>query len=145
MEVKEIIHKMHVFQHIHRNELRRIMESEGLYYGQLPILEYVKKNGRCTQKEIADYLQVSPPSIATSVKRLVKRGYLSKTIDENDQRATLIELTEAGAALSETCRIQFDALDERIFAQVSEVERQQLYDLLCFLIENVKKEGIDHD
>lgn len=92
MNYREIVFSLNKFFREHRNCIHEIMESEGLFYGQLPILEVVKKLGSCTQKEISKELGVTPPSVTTSVKRLVKKGYLEKKTDENDLRNTQLQL-----------------------------------------------------
>lgn len=116
------------------------MESEGLFYGQLPILETVKHLGECTQREIAKTLEVTPPSVATSVKRLVKKGYLVKKTDENDQRNTIITITESGLQKTIACREKFDRLDQHIFSVLSEDECYTLVELINKLNESIVKE-----
>ena len=53
--------------------LRRIWIQKGqtdaeLYFGQLPILEYIHDHPFWTQAEIAEHLCVTPASISTSTK-----------------------------------------------------------------------------
>lgn len=143
MKPREIIKMMHQFNHEHRNQIQKIMESEGLFYGQLPILETVKNLGCCTQKEIVNALQVTPPSVATSVKRLVKKGYLAKKTDEKDQRNTLISITDSGRLKAHACRQKFDEMDERVFSVLSDEEREFMADILDKL--NVSIRGECHD
>lgn len=140
MRPKEIIKSFHKFNRLHSNCIRSIMESEGLFYGQLPILEVVQEKGSCTQKEIVDSLQVSAPSVNTSVKRLVKKGYLKKQVDENDQRASLVSITPLGKIQTQACRNKFDEMDERVFKGLSAEERENLLTVMQFLIDNVSKE-----
>ena len=144
MAPREIIHKLHAFNQMHRSAVRQIMESEGLYYGQLPILEIVSEKGRCTQKEIADALKVSAPSVAVSIKRLVKHGLLIKSTDENDQRANLVSVSEKGQEITKACRRKFNELDARIFADFTEQDMIQLHSLIDKLNQQIEKEG-QHD
>lgn len=140
MEVREIIKAMLDFNHVHRYYIQQIMESEGLFYGQLPILEVVKTKGSCTQKEIANQLKVTPPSVTTSVKRLEKKGYLKKSIDSKDQRNTLITITEEGKKKAEACRDKFDRIDAYFFRVLSEEECETLKKILFKLNEAIGKE-----
>ena len=144
MKPRDIIHSMHIFNRIHRSCIQQIMESEGLFYGQLPILEAVKEKGCCTQKELVQILGVTAPSIATSIKRLVKKGYLSKKIDEKDQRNTLITITPAGNLKTQACRKKFDELDERVFEVLNAEEKETLVLLIAKLNDSIKKENV-HD
>lgn len=141
MERKQLVRSISTFNRAHRYQIQKIMESEGLFYGQLPILETVKNLGSCTQKEIAAQLHVSAPSVATSVKRLVKKGYLTKKIDEKDQRNSRVEITENGRMKSEACREKFDKLDQRVFCDLSEEECDMLAHILEKLNNAVGKEN----
>lgn len=140
MELKEIVYSFGRFQRHHVSQIRQIMENEGLFYGQLPILECVLKKGCCTQREIVEDLEISAPSVATSVKRLVKKGYLEKSISEKDQRVTLISVTELGKEKTQICRNKFNALDQKVFSVLSEDEREMLQDMMQRLIHQLKEE-----
>ncbi len=143
MEIRELIQTMRTFQLLHRQQLQQIMESEGIFWGQLPILEEIRKRGCCTQKELVTTLQVSPPSIATSIKRLVKNGYLQKEISQRDQRCTRISITPKGDEMCIRCREKFDEMDAKVFLGISEHDKQFLYNILLTLkqnIENIKEE-----
>ena len=140
MENRETIKLLMEFNRLHRSQVQEIMESEGLYFGQLPILEVVHSLGCCTQKEIANKLKVTPPTVATSVKRLMKKGYLTKSIDENDQRNTLISITEEGKAKTCACRRKFDELDSKIFMSFAKDEKELLSNLLVKLNNSFEKE-----
>lgn len=143
MEPKEIVKSITMFNRMHRGQIRKIMESEGLFYGQLPILETVRTKGCCTQREIANALNVTPPSVATSVKRLVKKGYLAKKTDEKDQRITLITITDSGNLKTQACREKFDKMDKRIFKALSDQECEALTHILDKLNESMRKENED--
>jgi DNA-binding MarR family transcriptional regulator len=62
----------------------------------LGLLDRMKKNNDHTVMNIAKYLQVSPPVISNSVKSLIRKGYLKKVLNTNDNRVYFLELTEQG-------------------------------------------------
>ena len=62
----------------------------------LGILERMKKNNDHTVMNIAKYLQVSPPVISNSIKSLIRKGYLNKVLNPEDNRIFFLELTEKG-------------------------------------------------
>ena len=144
MNYREIVFSMGKFNREHRNRIHTIMESEGLFYGQLPILEVVKKLGSCTQKEISKELGVTPPSVTTSVKRLVKKGYLEKKADEKDLRNTRITITESGLEKTLACRKKFDEFDAQSFSALTEEECELFKTLIDKLIQSMEKEDT-HD
>ena len=62
----------------------------------LGFLERMKKNNNHTVMNIAKYLQVSPPIISSSVKSLIRKGYIKKVLNREDNRFYFLELTEKG-------------------------------------------------
>ena len=52
--------------------------------------------GPMSQRELADHIHITPPSVNVAVQKLEKLGYIRKEQDEKDQRMTRIHLTERG-------------------------------------------------
>ena len=75
---RAILGQLNKLNLLHRIYIQRAAARNQSYFGQIPLLEYVMKNEACTQKEIADFLQVSPPTIAAAVKRLERNGMLRR-------------------------------------------------------------------
>jgi DNA-binding MarR family transcriptional regulator len=89
----------------------------------LGFLERMKKNNNHTLMNVAKYLQVSPPVISSSVKSLVRKGYLIKVLNSEDNRIFFLELTEK-AKLSNQRSFQFT---ERILGK--SVGKMTLFDI----------------
>lgn len=137
IKLRTIIFRINRLNLLHRLQIHKAATANGLYLGQLPILEAIEENHNCTQKQLSDILKVSPPSIATSVKRLQKMGLLQKIADENDLRCTHIRLTPKGQEFSEKCRQSFDKLDVQMFKGFNEAECEELFKYIERLIENL--------
>lgn len=85
----------------------------------LGLLDRMKKNNDHTVMNIAKYLQVSPPVISNSVKSLIRKGYLKKVLNTNDNRVFFLELTEQGK-LSNQRSFQFgDKLVKKSMGKLS--------------------------
>lgn len=132
-----IVRKMNRLNILHRIYIHKEATKNGLYFGQPPILEYVRDHDQCTQCEVADFMQVSPPSIATSIKRMQKAGLLEKTMDKSDQRYNRISITEKGREIVAKFRADFNKIDARLFDGFSEQEREQLCGYLDRMIANM--------
>lgn len=133
----KIARKMNKLNILHRIYIYKEASKNGLYFGQPPILEYVRDHDQCTQCELADFMQVSPPSIATSVKRMQKAGLLEKAMDQSDLRYNRISITEKGKELVRKCRQDFDKIDSQLFLGFREQECEQLCEYLDRMIENM--------
>ncbi|PWM38230.1 MAG: MarR family transcriptional regulator [Clostridiales bacterium] len=116
----KLVHRMNRLHVLHRLYINQAAIGNGLYFGQLPILELVDEHDGCTQKELADLLQVTAPAVATSVKRLQRHGLLQKIADEEDLRCNRISITEKGRQQARRVREAFDAVDARMFKGFSE-------------------------
>ena len=62
----------------------------------LGFLERMKINNSHTVMNVAKYLQVSAPVISSSVKSLIRKGYIKKVLNPEDNRIFFLELTEKG-------------------------------------------------
>ena len=90
------------------------------------------------QKELTERLHLNPSTMSEMIDKLEGSGYLKRTIDASDKRATLISLTDLGH--SRALEIQ-DEKEEKIrplFANLTEEEKQELIRLINKLITPVE-------
>lgn len=121
----------------HRNIVDKNFRENGIYFGQPPILKYLSENDNATQKEIADFLHISPPSVATSLKRMEESGLVIRVADKKDARCNNLKLTEKGKKLSEYADNLFLDIDEATFVDFSEQEIEILVKFLERMNENL--------
>ena len=119
MNYCEAVGAMHRLELLRRIKARSLMAFSGLHPGQPRMLEYIRSHPGCTQKEAADELDVTPASAAASLKRLEKAGFVSRTADA---RRNQLFITAQGVEQMEENRRQFDILDEKMFAGMTEDE-----------------------
>lgn len=82
------------------------------------------------QKDLAENAGINPSSTSEVVSRLEDDGYLIRTIDPSDKRATVLKLTEMGAVRAEEIRSEREAFLDDFFGKLTDDEKQQLSDLL---------------
>lgn len=76
-----------------------MQEKDGtpfLYQGQGNILMALGKQDGLSQRQLAEQLDISAPSVTEFVNKLVKKGLVTKTRSAKDKRVFLIHLTAAG-------------------------------------------------
>jgi DNA-binding MarR family transcriptional regulator len=76
-------------------ELRDISELRATT-GQIRLLRIVITHQRCTMQELADQLDVAPPTVTAMVKRLLSQGFVERLRDEQDWRVVRVLPTERG-------------------------------------------------
>ncbi|MBR3743229.1 MAG: winged helix-turn-helix transcriptional regulator [Clostridia bacterium] len=144
MDYFEAVGALHRLELLRRIKARSLMADSGLHPGQPRLLEYIRCHPGCTQKEAADELDVTPASAAASLKRLEKAGYVTRTQDDKDARRNQLYITEPGLArMEEHCR-QFGALDERMFAGMTDGEVAAFRNVCEKMFDNLADEGDRH-
>ncbi len=141
MELSQIAARLHKLELVRMLAHRKGMGTDGLYFGQMPVLDYVHAHPGCTQIEIADHLQVSPASIALSTKRLQKAGYLTKEVDLDNLRRKRLCLSEEGEKIRSRTREKMDLLDAWAFRGFSEEELSTLVSLVDRITMNLTGES----
>ncbi len=122
---------------LHRLCVHKEIVDSGLHFGQPPILEYIEAHENCTQREISDFLGISPPSVATSVKRLQRAGFLQKQSDKTDLRRTRLRLTPLGKQAAAQCAAILNKMEQKLFSGFSGEEMEQFSAYLDRMIDNV--------
>ncbi|HYT34914.1 MAG TPA: MarR family transcriptional regulator [Ktedonobacteraceae bacterium] len=76
-------------------ELRDISELRATT-GQIRLLRILVTRQRCTMQELADQLDVAPPTVTAMIKRLITQEFVERLRDEQDWRVVWVLPTERG-------------------------------------------------
>lgn len=77
-------------------------------------------------KEAGRVLQISPNTVSTLVRSLVRRGLLERLSDPSDRRAAMLHLTGAGSARKEKVRRQMAKAMTNALLALSDKDRRVL-------------------
>lgn len=127
---------------LHRYRVTAALSGFKIYRGQPDILGYLLQHGDCSQKELADALGVSPASIATSLKRMSKAGFIERTADETDRRINRLKITPAGKDVFFAGKAECDKIDAAMFSGFEEKEIAVFSDMLSRIADNLSGDGI---
>lgn len=108
----------------------------GLYAGQPRLMHLIRMNPGSTQNQIAKRMRVSPSSLSMSIKRMEKQKLVERVTPDNDLRRNELHLTEAGEAVSLTCKTVIMDLHQQLLAGFSEEEKETLQAYLERMMEN---------
>jgi DNA-binding MarR family transcriptional regulator len=64
--------------------------------GQIRLMRILVTHQRCMMQEIADQLDVAPPTVTAMIKRLLALGFVERVRDEQDWRVVWVSPTERG-------------------------------------------------
>lgn len=115
------------------------MQALDIQPSQHFVLVWLKRMGRAaSQTKLAELMQVSPASVARSLKGLDRDGYIARC-GGADSRCNETMITEKGQQMLDESLKLFRGLDERSYEGFSEAELVQMQGLLERLLNNLNR------
>ena len=100
---------------------------------QLRALRALRHHGTQRMSELSEHLHIAARSTTEVVEALQSRGLVERRPDPGDRRATLAELTEAGASVLTGIGAARGTEVERIFNRLSAADQAHLARILAKL------------
>lgn len=113
------------------------MEDMELNPSQAGILFILNNQGRLSQRQLAEKIGITPPSMTVTLRKLEERGFITKEPDERDQRILRICLSEAGKECIEKIKSIMKNMEEILYRGFSVEERLLFQRLLLEMRENM--------
>jgi DNA-binding MarR family transcriptional regulator len=117
----------------------KLMSEHGFYPGQAVAMVIIDQKPGISQKELANAMHVAPPTVVHIIKKLEKAGFVSKMINEKDQRSLQIQLTPAGIDAVKNIRSVFQEIFRISLDGISDEQRKELVKLLNMITSNMRK------
>ncbi len=95
----------------------------GLHGAQAPALFMLSIRGSCRIGELAEDLELGKPATTTLVARMEKAKLISRKADQDDARASLIELTKRGRGIADEIAAMIAGFDKTLVDGFSGPER----------------------
>lgn len=111
-----------------------LLKEKNIHPRQMPLIIHLSKKEGCTQKELADMMQIKPSTLNVMIWRMEKNGYIEKKQDEKDSRKSRIYFTEKGKNISDECYQSFLMIQktlEEYFTQEEQKELERLLNKFC--------------
>jgi DNA-binding MarR family transcriptional regulator len=115
--------------------------------GQFQFLMYLLKNGDgISQEELNEHLNFDKATTARAIKKLIKNGYLTKKIDDNDHRINRIFLTNKAYQIYNEMVKMNDYWERIITDNLSTEEKEIVQHILDKMLTNILKyKAKDHE
>ncbi len=97
-----------------------------------------QEKGTCTLKDLERFFCVAQPTIAGTVSRLEKKGYVEALADESDRRVKVVRLTELGRKQNRLSREKVQETERQMLTGMTEEEQRELKRLLQTVYENIR-------
>lgn len=120
--------------------LRKIALEEGIPDSYRPVIMFLHRNPGSSQKNIADFLNVTTSAVNQVVKNMADENYLQKEADPADKRSFKLYLTDRGESIACCLRKRIDDADDAITSFVGTEKEEELLMLLHELTDFIRKE-----
>lgn len=141
---REVTHRMILTNQMHRRLIEKKLEGTGIHRAQHRLLMSLADNQFVSQVDLARHLEVTPATIAVSLKSMEKDGLICRKVKGEDNRANFVELTEKGKRIAEDSREYFDSVDEQMYQGFSQKERKELSNYLDRVYDNMNQMAKQH-
>lgn len=131
---------MGIVMHRVINRAKGMYQEFDLNASQAGILFSLHQSSAMSQKELAESLNMTPPSITSTIQKMEKGGYIRRKADEKDQRVLRLSLTEKGESCIQSVKQVAEQMRKLIFYEMSEEEIQQFRKFLLRINENLERE-----
>ena len=101
-------------------DMTRSLAREGLTVPRAHLLWHLHHQGPCTQRTLADALEVTPRNVAGLVDGLVTSGHVTREPHPRDRRATLVSLTDRAAVTLADMDARHKQLARMLFAGMAD-------------------------
>src|SRR5439155_7848578 len=97
--------------------------------GQIRLMRILITHQRCMMQELADQLDVAPPTVTAMIRRLLAQGFVERVRDEQDWRVVWVLPTERGQRAVSLYEEFWRANLQRLLACLSGEELAQLREI----------------
>ena len=125
------------------------MEELDIKPSQAGILFSLKCWGEQSQRQLAQRVGITPPSMTVALRKMEEKGYVSRKTDEKDQRITRIQLAPKGEECIDGIRRVLTEMEEIIYQGISREEillmKRLLTEMKNNLLNSKDFKGVDMD
>ena len=116
--------------HLHRRLIIQALGDRDAHPGQALCLRRLACEDGLAQKELAETMFLSAPTVSRMLKTMEEGGLIERRPDAADQRLTRAYITDAGRRLDVTIRSVTAGLVEETFGSLPVADRRELTRLL---------------
>lgn len=126
------------------DEYNLILLPHQLNYSLWQVLYVIQAQSEITSIDLAKYLNVSKPSIAKRVHKLLQLELLEQVFTE-DKRQKKFKLSKQGQSLFETCSQKIDQFEQRLLVHINPNDLKQSSETLSQLLYQLEyqSQGVD--
>lgn len=136
--IGKLIKQLHIAL---ENNFNKFSKKYKLTSSQMDILIFLlhNKDKIVNQRDIEIFLSLSNPTIAGTLLRLEKKGFIIRKISSKDKRYKEIYLTDKSRELKDIIFKYIRDNDNKMFSNMSEEEKENLKNIITKILNNIQK------
>ena len=136
--IGKLIKQLHIAL---ENNFNKFSKKYKLTSSQMDILIFLlhNENKIVNQRDIENFLSLSNPTIAGTLLRLEKKGFIIRKISSQDKRYKEIYLTDKSIELKDIIFKYIRDNDNKMFSNMSEEEKENLKNIITKILNNIQK------
>ncbi|MBP1736668.1 MAG: transcriptional regulator, MarR family [Oscillospiraceae bacterium] len=123
---------------IHSNYVERRLIPLGVHSGQASIITALGHRGTCTQKELAQFRQVSPATVSVMLGRMERDNLVTREPAAVGGKANTISLTEKGRELFELIEASRLGDGSKLLAGFTDEDKSEAWRIFQMIAENLR-------
>ncbi len=117
----------------------RRVEPLGLTRAQWRVLVHLYRREGISQTELAAVLEIEKPTLGRLVDRLEEKGWVERRVDERDQRARRLMVTDAVRPMIERMKVYAESVNEDSMAGLKAEQERHLIEILLAVKTNLNR------
>lgn len=123
-KIRDDVNKL-IITELAKNNITDVVPS----HGDILCFLYSEK-GSLSVNTLAQKVHRTQPTVTVLVNKLEKLGYVKRLKDDEDQRITMVHLTDKGWGLEPIFNQVSEAINHKVYGRLSEQEQEQFEYLL---------------
>ncbi|MGN1398646.1 MAG: MarR family winged helix-turn-helix transcriptional regulator [Erysipelotrichaceae bacterium] len=112
-----------------------------MFFGQMPMLEYIYLHPGCNQNDIANVMCFSRAAISKGISKLITKDLVVREVSPVDSREYRLYLTGQGECAFQSFKNCFDEVEELAYRGISSADIEHLENILDKMLMNLEVEN----
>ncbi|NJM05115.1 MarR family transcriptional regulator [Candidatus Gracilibacteria bacterium] len=129
MRARRLLDLMHRLRRWQNSPALAQLSACNLSFSHMRLLHLLAPDRIMAMKDLADTLQITPPSMTALTRRLVQTGLVARQTHHEDSRIVLLMLTDAGRQLHQQLHAEQLQRMQELLAALNDAEQVQFLEL----------------
>lgn len=125
-------------------QVDRELKDIGVWSGMLPVFFALCDGQSMSQKALAEYAAIEQATMANTLTRMVREGFIERRTDPADRRSQLISLTPDAMTKAGEVRERTFGINQVVVQELDEAERVLFHALLRKVIGALEKHSSEN-